>query len=62
MAWQVVLGPSMGLVVKCDSSVMRLTSKHRSSMDSPRLGEGGSSAAGAALAVAPDESGADIFE
>lgn len=53
IAWQVLLGPRTGLPVKCDSRVMRLASKHRSSMDSPRLGDGPSGGGAAGL---PDDS------
>lgn len=53
IAWQVLFGPRTGRPVKCDSSVMRLASRHRSSMDSPRLGDGPSGGGAAGL---PDDS------
>lgn len=48
-----LFGPRTGRPVKCDSSVMRLARRHRSSIDSPRLGDGPSGGAAAGL---PDDS------
>jgi hypothetical protein len=60
MAWHVLFGPNTGLPVKWDSRVMRLARRHRSSMDSARLGDG---LGGAAAVVGDGPAGsADMAE